>query len=1313
MAQNDNLKTFRGGGIDTESAPEYVDINDAINRTNLRNTGTSGQELGYDTNIESNTLLAGALLSGINGVNGGAAFEEIAQGVIFRTNSTGKNQLLIYDYATNAYSVIYTDITDSAGQVLLPLDPGQWVNCILVNKTFLIWTAKNMEVGCTNLNTLKSGGYGTVLPEDMSLLKPQCMIPPTGVYGSDNGQPANYLYARLPQFIVQYVNTDFNYSAYSTRSKRIVPYQQNTPILGSNVGQNNYIIVSVNIGTIRATTINIGCQFDDSGIFSTIKSVDRSYVIALPNTSVSVATEVYEAYNPSTNLYSFAFYNNEVPIPIPATETDLAYDYIWPSNSCENINGNLVALGDFQTLYARPSTPVTIAAVGYNPNIAIPAGTFANPLTMSNKFTGSSGSGAGNHKRVMHFNLSGVPHTGDKIIVIDADIRNSQSVLNYTYIVPSGLDGNLSGVVAAFTPTLPSSSYVNNGGGSYTITWVDAPYYGGQTFGIELFFAGAAVANSIATALDNTTYQAALSYFDAKGRYLPLDTDNNFSITTPSYAQVLGNAIQFSWKINVTKAPAGAASYQWMLTKAPITKILDTMATPLNFKGTWNAKANTPTLAVNVGTVGDVWQITTPCEPIDTAHYTNLGHGETYNTGAYIVYNGQSWGTLPKEFGDLTSTGNILAFSLNPLAMFNAEYSTVGVNTVLVYDFAEGDRCTLHYYLDGSGNKIFINNPCVNLSVFGYNAGSYIVKVEKSAIFDASVLSGKNVFLRLYSPQKQNDGTSAAQNSIVYREIGERFTITNGNHDTLSGTFTDGGAYYKTRQFPDALLPYTNPPISVLATDLNYSDFYASAYSSFGRVRTYYDELEKTERKASIIPSQTYISGSRVNGLNRFYPANIYGDGDGQTSSSKGAIQVLWQRGNVLVAMQEHGVFYIPVNEAYQILNTQLTGIAISEKLFNNGRYETRNIGIGTAKASFCKRYDTGYFISPFDSQPMEITLGGVFPISGKMSKYFKGLIHAAYSVGKRLLQYYDTYYEELVTCIQSQSAIIKLLPFDNADWNPLDSYPMAGPFTNVNNGAHCTASYNSMTGDVTYTPATNYVGGDSAPFTFNPFGTPITKNNCLTWTVGSGNINSFSFNPQTGVNLSTVIQSNTVMMSGMDYPVAISITGGLYSVNGGAFTSSPGTVRSGDIVQVELTSSGSGSTLVTAGLTVSSPSATVIAYFNVTTKSNGNFGASAQYGFTITSIVNGTATGVPAGFATVSIPPNNNLFLVYTAITAGSISVTITGTPSIPGHVKLDLVVNGVQVSTLVVNMAGTYNLIFPSPVSDPTSILVAIDSF
>ncbi|MDP4028452.1 MAG: DUF1566 domain-containing protein [Gallionella sp.] len=79
----------------------------------------------------------------------------------------------------------------------------------------------------------------------------------------------------------------------------------------------------------------------------------------------------------------------------------------------------------------------------------------------------------------------------------------------------------------------------------------------------------------------------------------------------------------------------------------------------------------------------------------------------------------------------------------------------------------------------------------------------------------------------------------------------------------------------------------------------------------------------------------------------------------------------------------------------------------------------------------------------------------------------------------------------------------------------------------------------------------------------------------------------AFSFIAQTGVALSSVATSNTITVAGINSAANISIVGGTYSINGGCYTSTPGTVSNGDEVTVRQTSSASYNTLTTATLTI------------------------------------------------------------------------------------------------------------------------------
>ncbi|MGI9212084.1 MAG: integrin alpha, partial [Methylococcaceae bacterium] len=92
----------------------------------------------------------------------------------------------------------------------------------------------------------------------------------------------------------------------------------------------------------------------------------------------------------------------------------------------------------------------------------------------------------------------------------------------------------------------------------------------------------------------------------------------------------------------------------------------------------------------------------------------------------------------------------------------------------------------------------------------------------------------------------------------------------------------------------------------------------------------------------------------------------------------------------------------------------------------------------------------------------------------------------------------------------------------------------------------------------------------------------------------------AFSFSPQTGVGLSATVTSNAVTLKGLNSPAVIRISGGLYSVNAGAFVSTAGTVKAGDAVTLQVNASAQYGQTVTATLNIGGVTGT----FSVTTGS-------------------------------------------------------------------------------------------------------------
>lgn len=96
-----------------------------------------------------------------------------------------------------------------------------------------------------------------------------------------------------------------------------------------------------------------------------------------------------------------------------------------------------------------------------------------------------------------------------------------------------------------------------------------------------------------------------------------------------------------------------------------------------------------------------------------------------------------------------------------------------------------------------------------------------------------------------------------------------------------------------------------------------------------------------------------------------------------------------------------------------------------------------------------------------------------------------------------------------------------------------------------------------------------------------------------------------FTFVSQTGIAPNTVVVSNPITISGINTEIPISISGGQYRINGGTFTAGSGTVREGDVVEVQVTAAATLDTTLNASLIVGIAPDTVTDVFSVSTSGN------------------------------------------------------------------------------------------------------------
>jgi len=178
---------------------------------------------------------------------------------------------------------------------------------------------------------------------------------------------------------------------------------------------------------------------------------------------------------------------------------------------------------------------------------------------------------------------------------------------------------------------------------------------------------------------------------------------------------------------------------------------------------------------------------------------------------------------------------------------------------------------------------------------------------------------------------------------------------------------------------------------------------------------------------------------------------------------------------------------------------------------------------------------------------------------------------------------------------------------------------------------------------------------------------------------------NAFTFTDQTLVPLTSVRTSNAITVSGITAPAPISVTGGTYSINGGAYTSVAGTVSNGNTVTVRQTSAATYGTTTDTVLTIGGVfdtfSVTTLPQYTVTPSSGGNgsitpdtpqlVAHSSTIAFTLTpmtgyhiDVVSGTCGGTLTGdiYTTNGVVADCTVDATF-AINTYTLTVSKTGT--------------------------------------------------
>lgn len=983
-------KYFNGAVQDSDNAIEYTQPNAILGGLNVRIQTQEGNKQGLVVTLEGNRGITRTLPTGTNTVLRSKYFPEVGKAYIFTKNSNGLHRIEEFDVQTETFITIFEDLTDSGSEQLLDWVGVEYIkDVVLIQGTLLYWTEFPNDV-VRRVDVAKAKTDPLFNSDTFYISVPPPMYAPDVEYNSDSEYMYNNLTGNLFQFRYRLRYPNNEHSAWSPISERLIPTGE--PLYQTSFKSFNAIRISVPYDPTKAITgIDIAARHNDSDWY-TIKSVTREYIQGLPAFPTAPGLndpDDPQPIDPKEFLTPFT-------LPLGKYYYTFYNDAIYPTD--DQLEHDL--LSDYVPENTRAIEAVNDNTILLGNNkLGKPRPDVSEDIVLSVILNNPDAGGnistfkvdwtATGFNGATGRNYNTIQFSGDpqEDDEVTADFQAVSGVSNRSYVVPLGQVGDLPAVVNSFAATLPPS----------------------QVFDLQVLGTNPVIM-----------------------RY---ESQPSGSLKWDLISAVVETASSTSFNNSIPALKSGA-SYEIMAA------FYDNKGRPFPLARVGTVKL--PTYAETRGqypTIG--WSID-GVAPQGAKYFQLLS--SLNKTHQFTI------GTLAAI--DLTKTdADWLWLDITPLFDFNEQYPEGNLG----YEWVSGDRLVpiAYFFATGSGSTKYnwfregpSGDEAYDLEIVEYlfDNDQHLIRAKRPP---ENILTDE-VWAMQVEIYRKKEATLEADE--VYYEVTPTYQIdeATGTYLQTSGEITHVDSFIKWRRMDFTL---DSDPIGFRefwAETFHFSDTIKSDYWNLGRPRTYYDTPEPRHFKAEIRHSREWISGSRVNGIVRFYPEDVYDAREPMYGASEnyGGIQYLTSRENRLICLQELKVGYIPVNRSIIEDTLEQQQVGISSKLLNPITYSIGpNIGIGKDYAIPSYEYVNGaaYFIDPHEMLPVRAGLDGTRYIQSTYSGEMKRKIREMVTSGNYIFSVWDDRMNEWLVVFNDYTYV-----YDEKSngWIPKRSYLPSSGFT-------------------------------------------------------------------------------------------------------------------------------------------------------------------------------------------------------------------------------------------------------------------------